>query len=95
MRIEDTKGINKYLKVQNKGNIKKKDMDSVKKTTKIEISSISKNIARKIGETEDRGYSDKVEAIKRTIAEGRYETSSEEIADKLVDKIIGQKASDK
>lgn len=94
MRINDTKGIDKYLKVQNKSSVKTKKTDSIKKTTNIDISDVGKEIARKVKESENEGFSSRVEEIRKSVLSGTYEVSSKDIANKIVDKMITQKASD-
>ena len=94
MRINDTKGINKYLQVQKKGKIKTTKTEKIKKTTNVDISKLGKEMANKITESNDDVFSNKVEEIRKSVMEGNYKVSSEDIANKIVDKMVTQKGND-
>lgn len=91
--------INKFqngiiLNKKNKEAEKKVDKTPSESTgVKIEISNSAKELSNKINKHEDTGYSKRVEEIRKSIIEGKYSVSPDEIADKLVEAIISEKGS--
>ncbi|MBF7096337.1 flagellar biosynthesis anti-sigma factor FlgM [Alkalibacter mobilis] len=61
----------------------------------VEISSQAKDLVKKINESEDANFSEKVESIRRSIQEGAYLANSEKIADKILEKIDSERLDKK
>lgn len=57
-----------------------------KKNVNINISDTGKKLAKKVAEIDNVGYSERVEAIRKSVLSGTYKTSSENIADKIIQK---------
>jgi negative regulator of flagellin synthesis FlgM len=68
------------------------DGSTVKKTT-VEISSQAKALVKRISESEDTHFSDKVEAIRRSVKDGTYSVDAGKIADRILEKIDAEKMS--
>ena len=90
MRIDAYNAVNQIY--QTTAQVKKVDAEKkVQKDDKLEISQAGKdiNVAKKaIKESPDvRG--DKIEAIKKQMAEGTYSVSTEALADKILDGFMG------
>lgn len=64
------------------------------KSVNIEISSKAKDLVKRMEQSEDSKFSERVESIRRSILEGTYKVSSEEIADKILLALDSQKSSD-
>lgn len=88
-QIPKTYAINAYNSVEEKknGHVEGKP---VKKTT-VEISSEAKALVKRIGESEESNFSEKVEAIRQSILEGTYGVDSEKLAEKIMEKIDSEK----
>lgn len=93
--------INKLNQLQNLNlyrSAEKKTIDKdikPKSSVNIEISNSAKELAKKIEQSEDVKYSEKVEKIRQSILAGSYKVNSEDIADKIMEAIDGgQKGSD-
>jgi len=66
------------------------DGKTVGKST-VEISTQAKALVKKISESEDSNFSEKVENIRRSIQEGTYSVDPDKIADKILEKIEEQR----
>ena len=66
------------------------DGKTIGKST-VEISTQAKALVKKISESEDSHFSEKVESIRRSIQEGSYKVDTEKIADKILEKIDEQR----
>jgi len=66
------------------------DGKTIGKST-VEISTQAKALVKKINESEDSHFSEKVESIRRSIQEGSYKVDTEKIADKILEKIDEQR----
>ena len=74
---------------------KNKNIDIKKeKSVNIEISSSAKELVKKMGQSEDVKFSEKVEKIRQSVLEGSYKVSSEEIADKILKAINSEKENE-
>ncbi|MFZ7131511.1 MAG: flagellar biosynthesis anti-sigma factor FlgM [Eubacteriales bacterium] len=95
MKID--KIVNKYL--DNSTRKQRDDTDkktsTVKGNDKVEISSSAKSLVKKISQSENTMYSEKVEKIRQSVQQGCYKVSPEEIADKIIQEITLQKDSGK
>lgn len=60
----------------------------------IEISDSAKALVDKLKESNDIGYSERVEKIRKAILEGNYNVSSQDIADRLLKTMEEEKGSD-
>ncbi len=60
----------------------------------IHISKTAKELVRQIGKSEDTHFTEKVESIRRSILQGKYQISNEEIAGKILETIELQEGSD-
>jgi len=63
---------------------------TVNKST-VEISTQAQALVKRISESEDSHFSDKVEAIRRSIQEGTYKVDADRIADRILDKIDSER----
>jgi negative regulator of flagellin synthesis FlgM len=63
---------------------------TVNKST-VEISSQAKALVKRISESEDSSFSEKVEGIRKSIQEGTYKVDTDKIADKILEKIAAEK----
>ena len=61
----------------------------------IQISKSAKELVRQISKSEDANFSDKVEKIRQSILQGKYQVSSEEIADKILEALKLQEGCDR
>ena len=66
------------------------DGKTVGKST-VEISTQAKALVKKISESEDSNFSEKVEGIRRSIQEGSYSVDPDKIADKIFEKLEEQR----
>jgi negative regulator of flagellin synthesis FlgM len=82
-----TNGIYKTNDERKKGYVEGK---TVNKST-VEISSQAKALVKRINESEDSNFSEKVEGIRRAIQEGTYKVDTDKIADKILEKIDAEK----
>ena len=57
------------------------------KKSSVEISTQAKDLVKKISESEESNFSEKVEKIRRSIQQGTYKVDSEKIAEKILEKI--------
>ena len=57
----------------------------------VEISTQAKALVKRISESEDSNFSEKVENIRRSIQEGSYGVDTDKIADKILEKIDEQR----
>ena len=57
----------------------------------VEISTQAKALVKKINESEDSHFSEKVENIRRSIQEGNYSVDVDQIADKILERINEQR----
>lgn len=64
------------------------------KSVSIEISNSAKELVDKIEQSDDTKFSERVEKIRKSILNGSYKVSSEDIADKILQTINEQKGSD-
>lgn len=60
----------------------------------VEISDTAKALINTINKSEDTRFSEKVEKIRQSIISGSYQVSSEEIAERILQDLELQKASD-
>lgn len=65
---------------------------TVNKST-VEISSQAKALVKRISESEDTNFSEKVEAIRRSIQDGTYSVDTEKIADRILEKIDSERTN--
>ncbi|WFA07928.1 flagellar biosynthesis anti-sigma factor FlgM [Tissierella sp. Yu-01] len=89
---------NKFVDISlYKSNEKKSSEKEInpKNSVNIQISDSAKALVEKINQSNDIKYSDKVEKIRKSILEGSYKVSSENIANKLLQAMEEQKGSDK
>lgn len=87
---------NQYVDNAYKAKDKKENTDITKeKSVKIEISSSAKELVDKIEQSDDKNFSAKVEGIRKSILDGTYKVSPEDIANKILQTINEQKGSDK
>ena len=63
---------------------------TVNKST-VEISSQAKALVKRISESEDTNFSEKVESIRRSIQSGTYTVDTGKLADKILEKIDAEK----
>lgn len=93
MKID--KVMNKYIE----NNIHKQKDNSDKNTNiieqkdKAEISSSAKSLVKKINQSENSTYSEKVERIRQSVQQGKYKVSSEKIADTILQEMEFQNKS--
>lgn len=59
----------------------------------VEISSQAKALVKRISESEDSNFSEKVEAIRRSIQDGTYSVDTEKIADRILEKIDSERTN--
>ena len=89
---------NKFVDISlyksNEKKINEKEINS-KNSVNIQISDSAKALVEKINQSNDIKYSDKVEKIRKSILEGSYKVSSENIANKLIKAMEEQKGSDR
>lgn len=88
---------NKFVDISlYKSNEKKSNEKEInsKNSVNIQISDSAKALVEKINQSNDIKYSDKVEKIRKSILEGSYKVSSENIANKLLQAMEEQKGSD-
>lgn len=81
-------------KQKESSNLKEKKIKEDEGDVKIHISKSSRDLINKINETKEVGFSEKVENIRKTLLEGKYTVSSDEIADKILETIGNQKGSE-
>lgn len=65
------------------------------KSVNIEISKSAKELVKKIEESKNEGFSQRVEKIRQSIINGTYNPSPEKIADKILNQIEEEKGSGK
>lgn len=90
MRIDAYNAVNQVY--QTTAQVKKVDAEKrVQKDDKLEISQTGKdiNIAKKAIKESPDVREDKIEAIKKQMAEGTYSVSTEALADKILDGFMG------
>ena len=58
----------------------------------VEISTEAKALVKRIRESEESHFSEKVEHIRRSIQEGSYAVDTDKIADKIMEKLDQEKA---
>jgi negative regulator of flagellin synthesis FlgM len=63
------------------------------KGVNVEISSSAKELVNRINQVEDKGYTEKVEKIRKAILDGTYRVEPEMIAQKIIDAIESEKGS--
>ena len=89
---------NKFINIQayesNDKHNKDKNKINRNNSVDIEISDSAKTLVGKIKESNDLGYSQKVEKIRKVILEGNYKVYSQDIADKIIQTIEEGKGSD-
>ena len=92
--------INKiYTQIINKNIYNSKDERTDKIHTKsesyvnVEISKTAKELAMKMEQLEDENISERVEEIRKSILDGTYKVSPEDIADKILAAIENQKGN--
>ena len=73
-------------------NKKKIDPDN-KSYVNVEISKSAKELANRLEQLEDTNISERVEKIRKSILNGTYKVSSEDIANKILDNIDKQKGN--
>ena len=75
---------------------KRKNIDIKEdKGANIQISKSAKELVRQISKSEDANFSAKVEKIRQSILQGKYQVSSEKIADKILEALKLQESRDK
>lgn len=57
----------------------------------VEISTQAKALVKRISESEDSHFTEKVESIRRSIQEGNYSVDTDKIADKILEKLDEQR----
>lgn len=77
----------------------KDDRDMSRLTSKqsivdVDISDAAKALVKKIGQSEETVFSEKVENIRRNVENGSYKVSSEKIADSIMKLIKSQEGRD-
>lgn len=82
----------KQYQIQNKTKNEEIKKD---KAVDVEISTSAKELAEKVKESKTIEYSQRVEKLRAAILEGSYKIDSEKIAEKIIEKMNSQKASDK
>ena len=90
MRIDAYNAVNQVY--QTTAQVKKVDAEKrVQKDDKLEISQAGKdiNVAKKAIKESPDVREDKIEAIKKQMAEGTYSVSTEALADKILDGFMG------
>ena len=90
MRIDAYNAVNQIY--QTTAKVKKVDAEKkVQKDDKLEISQAGKdiNVAKKAIKESPDVREDKIEAIKKQMAEGTYSVSTEALADKILDGFMG------
>lgn len=90
MRIDAYNAVNQIY--QTTAQVKKVDAEKkVQKDDKLEISQAGKdiNVAKKAIKESPDVREDKIEAIKKQMAEGTYSVSTEALADKILDGFMG------
>ena len=96
MKIEKSNELqNKYTNsIKNPQTSKKSmaDTSGAVKDISVEISSSAKILHTKVNEFDKAEFSEKVEDIKRLVNEGKYDTSSEKISEKVLQEIEEQRA---
>lgn len=88
---------NKFINIQAYKTNEKHNIDNKIKednSLKIEISDSAKALVDKIKESDQVGYSQKVEKIRKAILEENYQVCPQDIADKLIQIIEEEKGSD-
>lgn len=92
--------INKiYTQLINKNIYNSKDerIDKIhtkdKSYVNVEISKTAKELSMKMEQLEDENISERVEEIRKSILDGSYKVSPEDIADKILDTINKQKGN--
>ncbi len=70
---------------------KKKINSDNKSYVNVEISKSAKELAKRLEQLEDTNISERVEKIRKSILNGTYKVSSEDIANKILDSINKQK----
>jgi negative regulator of flagellin synthesis FlgM len=86
---------NPVISTTNRENERKADPKTTQttKSVNVEISSSAKELVNRVNQVEDKGYSEKVEKIRRSILEGTYRVEPERIAKKILDAIAEEKGS--
>lgn len=70
----------------------KKKIDSNSKSyVNVEISKSAKELAKRLEQLEDTHISERVEKIRKSVIDGTYKVSSEDIANKILDNIYNQR----
>ena len=90
MRIDAYNAVNQVS--QTSAQVKKVDAEKrVQKDDKLEISQAGKdiNVAKKAIKASPDVREDKIEAIKKQMAEGTYSVSTEALADKILNSFMG------
>ena len=82
---------NSYRIKESKKNDEEIGTDNI---VKIQISDSAKALVNKINQSHDAVFSERVEKIRQAILDGNYIVSSEEIADKIIKVMEGQRGSD-
>lgn len=79
---------NKY-NIQNEN--KKKATPEDKQSDSVEISKSAKELIKRMEELDNKNISERVEKIRKSIAEGSYKVSSNDIANKILEHMDKQK----
>lgn len=77
--VDQVHSVNKNNKINNVAEQKRKDS--------FEVSNSTRKLLNEIKKSEEKGFSDKVERIRKEILDGNYAVSSDEIADKMLEVI--------
>lgn len=94
MRINNSKALyNNYTKIQENEKSKTAEMKKIKEIIDVDISETGKVLLEEIAARDDIEYTEKVEKIRKSVMEGTYNVSSEDIAEKILEKLDKQKGS--
>ncbi|HMM68958.1 MAG TPA: flagellar biosynthesis anti-sigma factor FlgM [Gudongella oleilytica] len=86
---------NPMISSANRENERKADPKTTQatKSVNVEISSSAKELVNRINQIEDKGYSEKVEKIRKAVLEGTYRIDPGKIAQRILDTINDEKGS--
>lgn len=90
MKITDIRKVNSsYVDSIHSKNkqVKQNNIAEPRKKDSFEVSDTTRKLLNEIKKSEDKGFSDRVEKIRKDIVNGDYAVSSEEIASKMLDVI--------
>lgn len=92
MKINNINVKNLYTNIpKSKEDTQKNENTKVEKSVNIQISDTAKALAKEIDKSTEVKFSEKVEKIRKSILDGSYKVSSEDIANKILETIEIQK----